>query len=315
MNKIIYVLMAVVLVALSVFAFVGCADVANAVEPTVDTFVTSVPRVVLGCQIRLSSSVYVNHFEIADITFSRTGSDMTFYIGGWSAGVNNVSTAVNSWVYGQSFGLSCVTGAYGDTSTTGFVNLYGAYQAYRVYISDGFWDFISANPLARPLYTSCYVVEGEEDVVFPTGVTFNSVCYIMCRLQYADNQYYQVGFPSLTSNLGTSTTFFSDNPDSVLDNAYRQGYEEARSTVDKDSESYKSGYDTAKSEWYAKGFAVGEKESQTWFGYLAGVAQAPIEFLKESLSFELLGVSMYDFVCSILMVCALLVVVKAVSGV
>lgn len=100
-------------------------------------------------------------------------------------------------------------------------------------------------------------------------------------------------------------------------NAYSNGYADgisyADSVINVDSASYNKGYNVGKTDGYNLGYSNGTSSGKTWFSYLAGVAQAPIDFLKESLSFEILGVSMYDFVCSLLAICGVVIILKVVG--
>ena len=114
------------------------------------------------------------------------------------------------------------------------------------------------------------------------------------------------------------TTPYTVYPNALTSqNAYSNGYADgvsyANSVINTDSASYNNGYSVGKTDGYNLGYANGTSSGKTWFSYLAGVAQAPIDFLKESLSFEILGVSMYDFVCSLLAICGVVIILKVVG--
>lgn len=185
-------------------------------------------------------------------------------------------------------------------------------------------SYINANPSARPeLFAVSYSLANDDGSIFTytfeSGRTLSFKWWVSLDIFYKFDGSQSLGirlsFPAVYANDLPSLYYVGADMNGTFEQGFMQGYLSLFNTVDTNSASYKSGYDIAKSEWYNKGFVVGESQSKSWFGYLAGVAQAPIDFLRESLSFELLGVSMYDFVCSVLTVCALLVVIKAVSGV
>lgn len=130
---------------------------------------------------------------------------------------------------------------------------------------------------------------------------------------------FDVGSLSLTyyipaPNFEVAPTDFTVTVPSEQYNAgYVAGVDNANLTVTTSSASYTKGYSVGRTDGYAAGYKDGSVQGGTaWYNYLAGVAQAPIDFLKQSLSFELLGVSMYDFVCSLLAVCGVVCVIKVV---
>lgn len=199
------------------------------------------------------------------------------------------------------------------------------FKFYSIGDVSSLMSFLNTYPNARPELFALRYDKAKEDGSFFTyefnsGRSLSFKWWVTLDIFYSFDGSQSIGlslsFPALYQQFMTPSLFYvGSDMNGTFDSGFAQGYESAFNTVDENSASYKSGYDVAKTEWYAKGFAKGENEGKTLFGYLAGVAQAPIDFLKESLSFELLGVSIYDFVCSILTVCALLVVIKAVSGV
>ena len=102
-------------------------------------------------------------------------------------------------------------------------------------------------------------------------------------------------------------------PDEQYNVGFADGVVNANNIVTVDSASYKQGVLVGEQNGYALGYSDGSEQGGTaWYSYLGAVAQAPINFLKNSLSFELLGVSMYDFVCSLLALCGVICVIKVV---
>lgn len=320
--------MAVVLVALSVFAFVGCADVANAEE--VASYASTFGRIPIffngGYSFTGTDVNYTPTLAESVISVSRSGLNFSVSFNDWNVWCGSpadMDGSVTETSIDVRSGFNYLgSGQFSGATTTGvaFSWYWGDVAVWCVEQGD-LSTYLNANPNARPAVVTLSFTKYSSKQTY-TFANSRSISYLyncFVGVFYEFNGSQSVGFliytPTLISDKDIGTLYIGQNYGGTYDEGFAAGYEQAIGTVDKNSESYKSGYDTAKSEWYAKGFAVGEKESQTWFGYLAGVAQAPIEFLKQSLSFELLGVSMYDFVCSILMVCALLVVVKAVSGV
>ena len=186
--------------------------------------------------------------------------------------------------------------------------------------------FLRANPNARPeRFTLSFTAAGASSntdyvYTFSDGNTLSFRFWLNLQIFYkfdgSNSLAINFSLPCLFNTYIFPTMYeVGEDYNGTYENGFASGYESAMNTVDVNSSSYRSGYNIAKNQWFNKGYSKGISESQTLFGYLSGVAQAPINFLRESLSFEILGVSIYDFVCSILTVCALLVVVKAVSGV
>lgn len=103
-------------------------------------------------------------------------------------------------------------------------------------------------------------------------------------------------------------------PDEQYNAGFADGTLNANNVVTVGSASYNKGLSVGEQNGYARGYADGNElgGGTAWYSYIAGVAQAPINFLKNSLSFELLGVSMYDFVCSLLALCGVICVIKVV---
>lgn len=102
-------------------------------------------------------------------------------------------------------------------------------------------------------------------------------------------------------------------PDEQYNAGFADGFVNANNTVTVGSASYKQGVLVGENTGYARGYSDGSELGGTaWYSYIAGVAQAPIDFLRQSLSFNLLGVSMYDFVCSLLALCGVICVIKVV---
>lgn len=102
-------------------------------------------------------------------------------------------------------------------------------------------------------------------------------------------------------------------PDEQYNAGFADGTLNANNVVTVGSASYNQGVVVGENSGYSRGYADGSEQGGTaWYSYIAGVAQAPINFLKNSLSFELLGVSMYDFVCSLLALCGVICVIKVV---
>lgn len=320
--------MAVLLVALSVFAFVGCVDVANAEE--VSTYASTLGRIPIffngGYSMTGTDVNYTNTLADTVVSVSRTGLSFSVSFNQWqvwSGVVSDMDNTVSETSYDVKEGLKYLgSGQFSNSTTTGTAfSWYWGDVAVWCSVQGDLETYLNANPNARPtvvtLSFSKYSSKQSYTFVNGRSISYLYNCFIGVFYKFDGSQ--SIGFfvytPTMITERDITTLYIGQNYGGSYDEGFASGYEQALLTVDPNSESYKSGYDVAKNEWYAKGFSKGEKESQTWFGYLAGVAQAPIEFLKESLSFELLGVSMYDFVCSILMVCALMVVVKAVSGV
>lgn len=177
-----------------------------------------------------------------------------------------------------------------------------------------------------PLRLEYSRIAGSTDNISPSytfgTITVSQVNYVCKYTFFFDNgsggeNYICFHFPDQRTYYAPTTPFTVYPNQLTSESAYANGYADgvsyADSVINENSASYNNGYANGKTDGYNLGYSTGTSANKTWFSALAGVAQAPIDFLKESLSFELLGVSMYDFVCSLLAICGVVIILKVVG--
>lgn len=115
---------------------------------------------------------------------------------------------------------------------------------------------------------------------------------------------------------GENAQFITSMPDNAYSNAYNKGYTDGLASSNKID--YNKGYEQglkdgeayAKDYWYNQG-AISTNEN-SFFSLITAVVDAPIQVLRKTLEFEILGVDMSKFFFSLMTLSIVLVVVRLV---